>query len=382
MEPVQGGELEQLVAESSISSVRMVAWRDLDDPEAGGSELHAHRIARAWAAAGLEVTMRTSMVANAPVEVERDGYRVIRRGGRYAVFPQVALEGLRSGGKSEDALVEIWNGMPFFSPVWRRRPRLVYLHHVHGEMWNLVLPRGLARLGDSLERIVAPPLYRSTDVMTLSGSSRDEIIERLGLPAGRVHVVPPGIEERFSPGGSRSPNPHVVAVGRLVPVKRYDVLIRELALVKREVPTLTAAILGEGYERGALEELRSSLGADDWLSLPGRVSDAEQLDAYRRAWLVSSSSLREGWGMTLTEAAACGTPAVATDIAGHRDSVQRGRSGLLVPDGEPMAEAIASLLLDERRRSELAEGALSYASSLTWERTATEAFRLLDASDR
>ena len=294
----------------------------------------------------------------------------------------MALEGLRSGGKSEDALVEIWNGMPFFSPVWRRRPRLVFLHHVHGEMWNLVLPRGLARLGDSLERIVAPPLYRSTDVMTLSGSSRDEIIERLGLPAGRVHVVPPGIEERFSPGGSRSPNPHVVAVGRLVPVKRYDVLIRELALVKREVPTLTAAILGEGYERGALEELRSSLGADDWLSLPGRVSDAEQLDAYRRAWLVSSSSLREGWGMTLTEAAACGTPAVATDIAGHRDSVQRGRSGLLVPDGEPMAEAIASLLLDERRRSELAEGALSYASSLTWERTATEAFRLLAASDR
>ena len=174
----------------------------------------------------------------------------------------------------------------------------------------------------------------------------------------------------------------MVAVGRLVPVKRYDVLIRELAQVKRQVPTLTAAILGEGYERGELEELRSSLGADDWLSLPGRVSDAEQLDAYRRAWLVSSSSLREGWGMTLTEAAACGTPAVATDIAGHRDSVQRGRSGLLVPDGEPMAEVIATLLLDDERRSELAEGALSYASSLTWERTATEAFRLLDASDR
>jgi glycosyltransferase involved in cell wall biosynthesis len=249
-------------------------------------------------------------------------------------------------------------------------------------MWDLVLPRGLARLGDSLERIVAPPLYRGTDVMTLSHSSRDEIVERLGLPAGRVHVVPPGIEDRFSPGGQRRPTPHVVAVGRLVPVKRYDVLIRELAEVKRRVPALTASILGEGYERGALEELRASLGAEGWLELPGRVSDAEQLEAYRSAWLVCSSSLREGWGMTLTEAAACGTPAVATDIAGHRDAVQRGRSGLLVPDGEPMADAIAGLLLDDRRRAELEVGALGYASSLTWERTATEAFRLLAASAR
>jgi glycosyltransferase involved in cell wall biosynthesis len=380
--PVRGSELDELIADSSIRSIRMVAWRDIDDPEAGGSELHAHRIASAWAGAGLTVTMRTSMVPNAPREVARDGYRALRRGGRYGVFPAVMAEGVRNGRRRDDALVEIWNGMPFFSPLWRRQPRLVFLHHVHGEMWDMVLSKGLARLGDILERRVAPPIYGRTTIMTLSDSSKEEIVERLHLREERVHVVPPGIEERFGPGGERSATPHVVAVGRLVPVKRYDLLIRQLAEVKRRVPTLTAEIIGEGYERVALETLRSDLGAEGWLSMPGRVSDDEQLAAYQRAWLVASSSLREGWGMTLTEAAACGTPAVATDIAGHRDAVRQGSSGLLVGSDAELAPAMTGLLVDDEERHRLGAGALDYAKTLTWERTAASAFELLAAEVR
>ena len=173
----------------------------------------------------------------------------------------------------------------------------------------------------------------------------------------------------------------MVAVGRLVPVKRYDILIRDLVEAKKSIPELTASIIGEGYERSALEALRAELGADDWLSLPGRVSDEALVDAYRTAWLVCSSSLREGWGMTLTEAAACGTPSVATDIAGHRDSVRRDVSGLLVPDAPgALAEGIVEVLTDAELRARLSEGALAYGQELTWEATATEAFRLLAAS--
>ena len=369
--------LEDSVAASQLKAVRIVAWRDLGDPEAGGSELHAHRIAAEWAAAGLDVTLRTSMVPGAPEQVRRDGYLAIRKGGRYGVFPQVMLEGLRSRRRRDTALVEIWNGMPFFSPLWRRKPRLVFLHHVHGEMWEMVLTKRLARVGNFIESRVAPPFYRRTTVMTLSESSKEEIVERLHLHPDRVHVVAPGIESRFSPGGAKSENPHVIAVGRLVPVKRFDVLIRDLAKVKEHVPTLTASILGEGYERSALEQLRRELGADDWLSLPGRVSDDEQLAAYRSAWLITSASLREGWGMTLTEAAACGTPSVATDIAGHRDAVRNGSSGVLVPEGESLAPSIIALLNDPIKRANLSTGALEYAQTLTWERTADHAFNLL-----
>ncbi len=369
--------LGAIAAEAGIRRIHMVAWRDLDDPEAGGSELHAHMVASRWAAAGLDVTFRTSGVPDAPAALTRDGYRVLRRSGRYAVFPGAAWEGLRMGHRPGDALVEIWNGMPFLSPLWYQGPRIVFLHHVHAEMWGMVLPPALARLGDIMERRLAPPLYRRSRIVTLSESSRAEIVELLGMHPDRVSVAPPGVDSRYTPGGQRSPVPLVVAVGRLVPVKRFDELLRALAKVKADQPDLQAVIIGEGYERQALESKRSELGADDWVSLRGHVEDDELVSWYRRAWVVASSSQREGWGMTLTEAAACGTPAVATDIAGHRDAVVDGESGLLVDEPGQLGPALARVLGDDVLRSRLSKGALARAKWFTWDATARRALEAL-----
>jgi glycosyltransferase involved in cell wall biosynthesis len=369
--------LARTVAASSIRAVRMAAWRDLDDPEAGGSELHADRIATAWAAAGLDVEMRTSTVPGAAFETSRNGYRSVRRGGRYEVFAQVLAEGLARGARP-DAVVDIWNGIPFFSPAWFRGPRLTFLHHVHGEMWDMTLPRAQATVGDLVERRIAPLLYRTTPVATLSDSSREEIIARLGLPGAQVHVVEPGIDPRFSPGSARSDVPLVVAVGRLVPVKRYDLLFDALAAAKAAFPELRAVIAGEGYERASLEARRRALDAEDWIEMPGHVSDDQLLELYRSAWLVASSSLREGWGMTLTEAAACATPSVATDIAGQRDAVEDQATGLLVADPAQLSGAIISLIADEGLRRSLGEGARKRSQRYRWERAASRLFDLLD----
>lgn len=367
--------LRAIAAESGLERVRIVAWRDLDDPEAGGSELHAHRIASLWASAGIDVELRTSSVPGAARVLERDGYQVLRHGGRYGVFARRGVEDLfrrRRAGRAGEGLVEIWNGMPFWSPLWFRGPRVVFLHHVHAEMWRMVLPRWMARIGEATEKRLAPPLYRSTRVVTLSQSSRAEIVDMLGLDAKRVTVVPPGVEPRFSPGppGARSPEPLVVAVGRLVPVKRFDLLMRALSWAKRSVPTLRAVIVGEGYERPRLEAVRHELGATTWVSLPGHVGDDELVALYRRAWIAASVSQREGWGMTLTEAGACATPAVASDIAGHRDAVVDGRSGLLAEGEADIGAAIARMLADADLRARLGAGALAHAQNFTWEAAA------------
>jgi glycosyltransferase involved in cell wall biosynthesis len=369
--------LASIAAEAGIRRIHLVAWRDLDDPEAGGSELHADKVAALWAAAGLDVTFRTSAVPEGPEALSRNGYRVLRRAGRYAVFPGAAWEGLRMGHRPGDALVEIWNGMPFLSPLWYRGPRIVFLHHVHAEMWGMVLPPTLARLGDTMERHIAPRFYRSSRIVTLSESSRTEIVEMLGLNEERITVSPPGVDPRYVPGGQRSPTPLVIAVGRLVPVKRFDLLLRALATVKVTLPALQAVIVGEGYERPALEALRTELGADDWVHMPGHVTEDGLLAWYRRAWVVTSSSQREGWGMTLTEAAACGTPAVATAIAGHTDVVLDGESGLLVEDVDDLSAAVARVLGDDVLRSRLSRGALARARWFTWDATARRTLEAL-----
>lgn len=170
-----------------------------------------------------------------------------------------------------------------------------------------------------------------------------------------------------------------MAVGRLVPVKRYDALFGALAEAKAAVPMLRCVVVGEGFERPRLEGVLGELGAEGWIELRGRVDDRALLALYRSAWVVASSSLREGWGMTLTEAAACGTPAVATDIAGHRDAVVDGETGLLVGDVADLGAALVTVLADDELRSRLGRAARARAERLTWPRTAAALFSLLDA---
>jgi glycosyltransferase involved in cell wall biosynthesis len=372
--------LADIAVQAGIQRVHVLAWRDLDDPEAGGSELHAHQILRRWAAAGLDVTMRTSAALGLPEHADRDGYRVMRAGGRISVFPRTIAAELAGLRGPRDAVVEILNGVPWFSPLWARCPRTIWLHHVHGPMWPLMLPSRLARLGQVLEDRLAPPVYRREKIVTLAESSRRELIDELGFAPQRIEVVNVGVDEHFSPGGDKSAVPLVLAVGRMAPAKRFDAVVRAAAEARRTVPDLQLVIVGDGDERGKVEATIADLGAGPsgagWVHLPGSVSDAELLDLYRRAWVLTSASVAEGWGMTITEAAACGTPAVVTDITGHSDAVRHGRSGLLVPDGE-LGAALALALTDDSLRGRLASGALARAAELSWDRTAEQTLSIL-----
>ena len=373
----EAAKLGDIAAAIGLRRVHFLAWRDLDDPEAGGSEVHAHEIARRWARAGIEVGFRTSYAPGLSQVAWRDGYRVIRKAGRYLVFPRAAISEVMGWHGDRDALIEIWNGMPFFSPLWASGLRMVFLHHVHAEMWDMTLPPNLARLGRTIESRVAPPIYRGTRIVTLSESSKHELVEELGFKSRRVSVVEPGIDARFTPHGARDDEPLVVAVGRLVPVKRFHLLIEALVRLKPQHPRLRAVIVGEGYERPDLEAQIAAHGAETWIELPGRIDDAALIDLYRRAWVLASTSAREGWGMTITEAAACGTPAVATDIAGHRDAVEDGVTGFLASTNEDVTARLHELLESDDLRLRMSEAAATRAARFTWDATARGVLEVL-----
>lgn len=367
-------DITALAEVAGLERIHVLAWRDLVDIEAGGSELHAARVLSLWSEAGLDVTMRTSYAQGHPYEGTRDGYRVVRKHGRFMVFPTTVISEVLGSLGPRDGIVEIWNGVPFLTPIWARGPRSTWIHHVHRDMWEMVLEPGLAKAGKFFEHRLAPPLYRRTPIVTLSESSRTEIVDYLGLPPANVRVVPPGIDERFHRSGEKSLTPLVVSVGRLMPSKRFNDLIETMAAVRRSVPDVELVIVGDGYERPELEAQIASIGAQAWIRLAGRVSDEELISLYRRAWIVASASIAEGWGMTLTEAAGCGTPSVATDIAGHRDSVANGRSGILASSPRALTEAITAVLTDPALREQLSEGASAHAATLTWAATALGTF--------
>jgi glycosyltransferase involved in cell wall biosynthesis len=378
-------ELEHAAARLRATGTRRIesyAWRDLDDAEAGGSELHADEIFRRWAAVGIDIVHRTS-TADVAREFDRHGYHVIQRGGRFDVFTRVATRQAMRRRPADTATIEIWNGVPWLAPVWAPRRRMVWMHHVHREMWAEALPRPFDALGRTVETRLAPLLYRRSMFATLSESSADDI-ESLGIDRGRIAVIPPGVHERFVPDADRrSKHPHVVVVGRLAPVKRQRLALEALEHARRSVPELTVDLVGDGPDRALVQAWIDAHDASAWVRLRGRVSDDDLVEAYQRAWLVLSASYAEGWGMSLTEAGACATPAVATDIAGHRGSAVAGVTGLLVSDPDDLAGAlgrgVVELLGDPPRRASMATAAIEHARGLSWEAVAARHLDLLTA---
>jgi glycosyltransferase involved in cell wall biosynthesis len=380
MPPVHGesSELSDLVGEiraAGVQRVHVLAWRDLDDPDAGGSEVHADHFMRRWASAGLDVLHRTSAGVGIGPETTRHGYRVIRRGSRYTVFPRTIVAELTGRMGPYDALVEIWNGVPWFSPVWCRRPRITIVHHVHGPMWDQIMPRPFAGLGRALEARLAPPFYRRTSIVTPSGSTREELLA-LGFHAHRVTAVDNGVDEFFTPTRPTADRPTVVAAARLAPVKRFLLLLDAAAAARVRVPELQLRIVGDGPERPALQEWIRRHDASGWVTLVGYVPREQLRDEYSQAWVVASASLAEGWGLALTEAAACGVPAVATDIPGHRSSVIDGVTGVLAAPAE-LGDRLADVLADDELRQRLAAAATARARSLTWDASALGVTRVL-----
>jgi glycosyltransferase involved in cell wall biosynthesis len=363
--------IDDLAAEmigAGVRRVHVLAWRDLDDPDAGGSEEHADQFMRRAASAGLEVTHRTSSAVGLPATATRHGYAVVRRGSRYTVFPRTVASEVVGRMGPYDAVIEVWNGVPWLTPVWTRKPRITFLHHVHGPMWDQLLPGPLAALGRVMESRLAPHLYRRGLTVTPSEATRQELLG-LGFHAERVLAVNNGVDEIFAPGGHRCAEPLVVSVGRLAPVKRHAELVDAAAVAKQRVPGLRLVIVGDGPMEGPVRARIAAHDATDWVTLAGYLPREQLVGLYQRAWLVTSGSLAEGWGLTLTEAAACGTPAVATDVTGHHSSVIDGVTGVLAPL-ERLGDALADVLLDDERRAALAAAALTRARTLTWESSA------------
>jgi glycosyltransferase involved in cell wall biosynthesis len=226
------------------------------------------------------------------------------------------------------------------------------------------------------ETRLAPALYGKDRIITISQSSKEEIVRELRFADGNVSVVAPGVDKLFSPTRGKSPTPLIVAVGRLVRSKRFDRVIKAAAKARRQVSDIQLIVVGSGSENSNLQDLVQESNYGNWIQFVGHVSDRELASIYSAAWLLVSASATEGWGMTVTEAARCGTPAAVTQSVGLCDSVIAGVTGVVVPE-EELSKSIVELMFDHDRRNRLSDSARERALSLTWDRTSYQVLNLL-----
>jgi glycosyltransferase involved in cell wall biosynthesis len=354
-------------------NVLVINWQDRENPQAGGAEIHLHEIFGRLAAAGHRVTLLCGGWPGAPARAVLDGIDVHRVGTRYT-FPFLArrywAERLRAAG--DEVLVEDINKVPLFTPRWGA-PRVVALvPHLFGATAFQEVPPPLAAAVWLAERPLAA-VYGRVPFQAISNSTAEDLAER-GIPRGAIRVIYPGIDTvRYTPAPEeRSGRPLFAYLGRLKRYKRVDLVLRAFARLAH--PEAELHIAGTGDFRPQLERLAASLDLGERVRFLGFVSECEKLALLRRAWGSVFASPKEGWGITNLEAAACGTPTVASDSPGLRESVRHGETGYLVPHGDvnALADALGRLAASSELVQQLGRHARAFATTFTWERAADE----------
>ncbi len=343
------------------------SWRDTRNPEGGGAEVYLEKVARGLVERNARVTIFCAEHDAAPADETRDGIRFVRRGSKMGVYLRgmLALAARRFG--RVDVVVDVQNGLPFFTRLLTNRPVVVLVHHVHREQWPVVYPGLTGRVGWWIESRVAPRLYRRCQYVAVSEATREELVG-LGVDHDRIAVVHNGTDPVLPMADVKSEAPSVCVVGRLVPHKQVEHAIDAFAVLRQRVPGLRLTVVGSGWWEDQLRTHAAGVEGGDEVVFAGHVTEAEKQGIYAASWVMALPSLKEGWGLVIGEAGAHGTPAVAYRAAGGtRESIEDGRSGLLADDFEEFVAGLGTVLTEPGRRAALSAGARDMSHRFTWE---------------
>ena len=361
--------------------ILVVNWQDRENPQAGGAETHLHEIFGRLAHRGHRVTLLASGWDGCAPRATLDGMEVVRAGSRYSFSLAAPLAYRRIlADRTFDVVVEDLNKVPFFTPSWTRAPVALLVHHLFGATAFREASFPVAAMTWLMERPI-PRYFAGTPTMAVSESTRADLAHR-GMDPHAIEVVPNGIDlDLYAPCPEvpRFEEPTLLYLGRLKRYKRVDLILRALAELRRRGVAARLLVAGKGDHRPALERLAVELALGDAVDFLGFVSEVQKVELFRRSWIHVLTSPKEGWGIANLEAAGCGTPSVASDAPGLRDSVVDGVTGYLAPHGDVggLATRLGALLEDAGLRDRLGRGARLFAERFSWDASALATERFL-----
>ncbi|MBS7614452.1 glycosyltransferase family 4 protein [Candidatus Bathyarchaeota archaeon] len=359
--------------------------RDPKHPQAGGSEVHLWEVSKRLALYGHEVTILSEKFKGASEHEKLNDVNIYRAGGKVSVYPHAFLRYLRRfKGKCDLVVDDIAHAVPWFTPLYVKKPIVAIVHHVHHEILDLELPFPLSRFARIAEQSI-PNIYRDASFITVSESTKNELV-KMRIPPEKVRVTHLGIDhDCYKPDWeNKSSFPFVLCLGRIKRYKNIDHVIEAMNLVAKEVPDVKFIIAGKGDEDVAksLEGLIRDLCLGSIIEFRKDVSEEEKVRLLQEAWICVTASRKEGWGITAIEAAACGTPTIAYDVEGLRDSIKNGETGLLAPYGDTkcLANLTIRIITDSSLRNRLSKNAANWSKRFSWDETAKQTLELFMAA--
>lgn len=362
-------------------SILALNWRCTRHPQAGGAEINLFEQAKHWIKQGHKVTVfcadpgRKYTLARDEI---MEGIEIIRRGGRFTLYLHAALFLLRNSRRF-DCVLDVANGIPFFAPLFSTKPVVLLVHHVANRQWFTEFPLLLALIGWFLERWVVALVYRRRQVIVVSPTTRDALIET-GFHSSQICIIYNGINQPEESTEVAYAGEHrVVYVGRIKRYKRLERLIRVVSALREEFPNICLDIAGSGDAKPEIEALVKELALQDHVAVHGFVDDRKKNEILRKAAVFATPSMHEGWGLSVLEANSHGCPAVAYDVPGLQVAIQHGRTGLLAKDDREFYQALSFFLEDTQARQRYSAAAKEWAKRFSWEFSARKTLDVLYA---
>jgi len=351
-------------------NILILNWRDLKNSQAGGAELYLHEQAKFWVKKGNNVVWFTSEVPGEPNTETIDGIKFVRKGSRMGVYLYAPLTYLKHLSNC-DVIIDAENGIPFFSPLFSRKKRVLLIHHIHKDVWFKEFKFPTAHIGYLLETKLMPIIYKKTHIVTVSQSSKDEIKK---LMNNNIEIIHNAISKKYKPG-KKAKKPEIIFLGRLKRYKSIDILLKAAANVDKNIKI---NIIGRGDDEKRLKKIAKDLNLEN-VNFLGFISEKEKIKALQNAWLMVNPSFIEGWSITNIEANACGTPVIGSNVAGIKDSIMDKKTGFLFPYGDEktLSSLIKKMIKNSKLRGKMSKEAIKWSKNFSWEKSADKFLDLL-----
>ncbi|MEO0112908.1 MAG: glycosyltransferase family 4 protein [candidate division WOR-3 bacterium] len=360
-----------------MSKILLINWRCPKNPLAGGAEIYAYEIFRRIKEH--EITYLAERFPESKEEEEIEGIRIIRMGNKWTFNFSVYRNINEIVDKYNfDLVIDDLNKIPFYSPYFLKKkiPVLALVMHLFRKAIfseTNIFFGSYVYLTESL----IPLVYKNNYFACLSQSTKEDLLRLFKNNKEieeKIYVIPPGIDlDRYKPDFSKKRERIICHVGRLKKYKSIHHLIYAVKILKeRNINNFKVLIVGEGDDKERLMKLVKKLNLTDIIEFTGYVSEEEKIDIYQRSLFLVENSIKEGWGLIVMEANACGTPVISAMAPGLKETVIDGETGFFYPYGDvdTLAEKMKILLINDNLREEMGKKAIDWAKNFTWEKSA------------
>lgn len=399
-----GIEKKKIVSDKRIT-ILALSWRDIKAPKAGGAEVHTHEMLKRADKEKYRIYHFSPQSGNLLEEETVDSVIYLRSGNFITVILK-AMQFYRKNKSNIDFVIDQCNTHRFFTPFWvEDKKRIFYIHQLTKEIWDISAKFPLSKIGKISEEWMLR-LNRKDAVITVSNSTKQELIER-GYEAEKIKIIHNGVS--FKPWKEehwceKEKVPTFIYAGRYSPYKGIDVSIQAFAQLKKSSPNAKLWILGKKdqayvdkyilpickeYNLEWVDVQKDSDGNEieprqgDIISW-GYVSESKKLELLSRAWTLLFPSIREGWGIPVTEAGCVGTPCIAFDSPGISEAVDEGNAGYLCMENsvKGLLEQMRLVISDKTVYSDKRKKAYQYSSQFLWDEVGKEFEKFIDTLEK